>query len=76
MNGTIKKIMSEKRFGFIRGTGEREFFFHADDFNGHWDDLDKDFRKQEIHVEFKETYSEKGPRATNVRRLDWPNQAA
>jgi hypothetical protein len=49
------------------------------DFNGHWDDLAEDFargKKEPIRVTFEETFSPKGSRAANVRRIDWPNNAA
>lgn len=78
MNGRIKTIVSEKRFGFIESHElvRVEYFFHKDDFIGHWDDLTLDFsRGKNIIVEFEIGHSTKGPRAANVKRADHPNQA-
>ncbi len=78
MRGNVANIVEQKNFGFIR-CGETEFFFHKSDFNGHWEDLVKDFknkkRGQAIEVTFEEVYSQKGPRASGVSRTDFPNQA-
>lgn len=65
-----------KNFGFIKGINNKEYFFHKDLFNGHWFDLYKDFQDGVIiKFEFDEDKDRgKGPRATNVKRTDWPNQ--
>jgi hypothetical protein len=74
MNGTITKLMGKKQFGFIHSEG-KNYFFHRDDFNGHWKDLEGDFEKNEsIKVEFVEVDSEKVLRAADVNRLYYPNQ--
>lgn len=76
MRGVVRMLNGEKRFGFIQ-TDVGDFFFHASAFNGHWDDLEADFRShKKIEVEFDRDNGPKGPRASNVSRLDWPNQAA
>lgn len=78
LKGIIKSLNDKKKFGFIK-CGGNEYFFHREDFQGYWDDLVNDFEafnKKKIEVEFEEVYSPKGPRASNVKRLDWPNQAA
>lgn len=77
LKGKIVKIPPGKNFGFIELNGTH-YFFHRQDFNGHWDDLLQDIaydEKTRIYVSFEEAQSEKGPRATNVTRLDHPNQA-
>lgn len=78
LKGTVKSLNSQKKFGFIFCNGH-EYFFHREDFNGHWDDLVHDFdawpRQKKIEVEFEEVFNPKGPRAANVKRLDYPNQA-
>ncbi len=80
MNGTIKNIVVKRAFGFIiNPTTRTEYFFHRDDFNGHWDDLVNDHEAEKdshIPVEFEVVPSPKGPRASKVRRADYPNQAA
>lgn len=74
MKGIVKNVVANRNFGFIRCSGN-EYFFHREDFSGHWDDLVEDINKKErVEVEFEEKQSPKGPRAHNVRRLDWPNQ--
>ena len=76
MKGIVKNVIANRNFGFIRANFNNiEYFFHREDFNGHWDDLVADLnRKERIEVEFEETKSWKGPRASEVRRLDFPNQ--
>jgi cold shock CspA family protein len=74
MNGVIKNVQ-DRGFGFIRSEGAVEYFFHRDDFLGHWDDLRNDIAsKKVIRVEFEEMSSKRGPRAANVKRTDWPNE--
>ena len=63
--------MDEKRFGFIEGEDRVEYFFHATDFNGHYNDLVEDVKAgQRIEVDFSIVPSLKGPRAGNVVRTD------
>lgn len=78
MKGTIKSL-SDKKFGFVKGTNGVEYFFHRDDFSGFWDDLFHDFHEglkshAQIEVTFEPGQGLKGPRASNVKRLDFPNQ--
>ncbi len=60
--GTIKKLISEKGFGFI--AGERgELFFHRSAVEGaSFDEL-----QEGQTVEYQEGQGPKGPRAENVR---------
>jgi len=75
MQGIVKNIVVKRAFGFVIANGQ-EYFFHKDDFNGHWDDLVNDWNnKDKVSVEFEVTPSPKGPRASKVRRTDFPNQA-
>ncbi len=74
MNGIVKNVIGAKQFGFIRNEQGVEYFFHKDDFNGHWDDLVDDVTNQDkIPVTFEAKDTPKGPRAANVERLDFPN---
>lgn len=60
--GTIKKIISEKGFGFIEGQGG-EFFFHRSSVEG----ADFNDLREGQQVEYEEGHGPKGPRAERVR---------
>ena len=64
MQGTIKRIVRDRGFGFIRSTDGQEVFFHR---NG-LQQMDFDSLKEGSTVEFEVEQSEKGPRAANVRQ--------
>jgi cold shock CspA family protein len=74
MTGIVRAIVSKRHFGFIRSNGS-DYFFHREDFNGFWEDLELDYTKDQIQVTFDIVVSNKGPRAANVKRTDFPNQA-
>jgi len=60
--GKIKKIVSERGFGFISDTDGREVFFHQSGLvDAQFSDL-----SQDTPVEFDIENSPKGPRAVNV----------
>lgn len=78
--GKVNRIAFGKNFAFISdGISDRDFFFHRDNFSGFWKDMESDFANgKEIPVQFDEAQpkdKKKGPRAVNVSRLDYPNQA-
>jgi CspA family cold shock protein len=60
--GKIKKLMSNRGFGFISDTDGREVFFHQNSL------IDVEFSNltEGQDVEFEIEKSEKGPRAVNV----------
>lgn len=62
MRGTVKKLLSEKRCGFIVGEDKKDYFFHSSSL--------KSVRFEEIEigdeVEFEESEGEKGLRAEEV----------
>src|SRR6476646_6820693 len=60
--GTIKRIVRDRGFGFIRDDGGQEWFFHRSAVQGSFDQLNEGQR-----VNFDEEPSGKGPRAGNVR---------
>lgn len=60
--GTIKRLVRDRGFGFIRDTAGQEWFFHRSAVQGSFDQLTEGQR-----VNFDEEPSAKGPRATNVR---------
>ena len=62
--GTIKKVVSDRGFGFITGTDGNEYFFHRDGLTG---SLDFDRLAGGEKVEFDIEQSPKGARAKNVQ---------
>ena len=65
MNGTIKKLVSEKGFGFISREGEeKDLFFHSSALVGvQYDEL-----QEGDAVTFEVEDSQRGPNAVNVQR--------
>jgi len=66
MEGTIKKLVTEKRFGFITVDGEeKDLFFHGNELkNVKFEEL-----KEGDRVSFDKADSPKGPNATNVNKI-------
>jgi cold shock protein len=63
MNGTIKRLVSEKGFGFVAAQDGPEYFFHQSACNGtRFDDL-----REGQSVTFEKGQGPKGPRAENVK---------
>lgn len=63
MQGTIKRVVRDRGFGFIRSTEGREVFFHRSSLQG----LNFDTLKEGDAVEFEIEDGPKGPRAASVR---------
>jgi len=63
MKGTIKRIIRDRGFGFIRSTDGQEIFFHRSGLQ----QLNFDALKEGEAVDFEMERGEKGPRATSVR---------
>ena len=63
MQGTIKRVVRDRGFGFIRSAEGREIFFHRSSLQG----LDFDALKEGDAVEFDVEDGPKGPRAVAVR---------
>ena len=62
-NGTIKRLVKDRGFGFIRDDGGQEWFFHRTAVTGsEFEQLNEGER-----VSFDEEPSAKGPRAGNIR---------
>ncbi len=61
-NGTIKRLVRDRGFGFIKDEGGQEYFFHRDAVEGDFEQLNEGQR-----VSFDEEPSQKGPRAGNIR---------
>jgi CspA family cold shock protein len=62
--GTIKKVVSDRGFGFIAAEDGKEYFFHRD---GLAASLDFDRLTGGERVSFDVEQSPKGPRAKNVQ---------
>jgi CspA family cold shock protein len=62
--GTIKKVISDRGFGFIAAEDAKEYFFHRDGLDS---SLNFDRLIGGERVEFEVEPSPKGPRATKVR---------
>ena len=62
--GTVKKVVSDRGFGFIAADDAKEYFFHR---NGLDSSLDFDRLVGGEKVEFEVESSPKGPRAGRVR---------
>ena len=65
--GKIKKLVSDRGFGFVESERNDLFFHLSDVTGGSFDDLHEG---QMLEYEIGE--GPKGPRATNVRPLDQP----
>jgi CspA family cold shock protein len=63
MQGTIKRIIRDRGFGFIRSSDGQEVFFHRSGLV----QLNFEGLKEGQAVEFEMERGEKGPRATSVR---------
>ena len=64
MNGTIKRLVAEKGFGFVAAADGQEYFFHQSAcVGGGFDQL-----HEGQAVTFDTGQGPKGPRAENVRR--------
>ena len=63
MQGTIKRVIRDRGFGFIRSADGQEIFFHRSSLQ----ELNFDSLKEGESVEFEMERGEKGPRATAVR---------
>ncbi|PYV22184.1 MAG: cold-shock protein [Acidobacteria bacterium] len=66
MQGTIKRVIRDRGFGFIRTADGQEVFFHRSSLQS----LEFDGLKEGQNVEFEMERGDKGPRAVKVR----PNQ--
>ncbi len=60
MNGKVKFFNNDKRFGFIIGEDDKDYFVHATDLN-EGVDLNEDTK-----VTFDIVDGQKGPKASNV----------
>jgi CspA family cold shock protein len=62
-NGTIKRIVSDKGFGFIAASDGQEYFFHRSACTG----VAFESLREGQAVTFEQGQGPKGPRAENVK---------
>lgn len=63
-DGTVKRLVEDKGFGFIRAADGTEYFFHRTSVEGSFESL-----REGSRVTFDVGQSPKGPRAEHVRLL-------
>lgn len=64
-NGWVKRIVSDKGFGFIRDDRGEEYFFHRNEM----DRAEFEQLQENSPVSFEPDQGPKGPRASNVHLL-------
>ncbi len=64
MQGTVKKVISDRGFGFINSEGGEEVFFHS----SACQDVAFDSLQEGDSVEFEVEQGPKGPRAVGVKK--------
>jgi CspA family cold shock protein len=64
-NGTIKRLVTDKGFGFILADDRQEYFFHQSACQG----VRFDALREGDQVTFTKGQGPKGPRAENVTRV-------
>ncbi|HJR61462.1 MAG TPA: cold shock domain-containing protein [Vicinamibacterales bacterium] len=64
--GTIKRLVGDKGFGFIAAGGDEEYFFHSSSCTG----TPFDQLREGQRVSFDVGRGPKGPRAENVKPAD------
>lgn len=63
MNGTVKRLVSDKGFGFVQAEDGTEYFFHQSACTDvRFDDL-----REGQALTFQQGQGPKGPRAENIR---------
>ena len=65
MQGTVKKMVVDRNFGFISQEGsEKDLFFHANSLDG----ISFDELREGDNVTFEVEQGDKGPSAINVKK--------
>lgn len=63
ISGTVKRLVSEKRFGFVQAADSTEYFFHQSACT----DIRSDDLREGQALTFEKGQGPKGPRAETVR---------
>lgn len=61
--GTIKRLVRDRGFGFIKVDDGPDVFFHR----SHCEDVSFDALEEGVAVEFERQDSDKGPRASSIK---------
>jgi CspA family cold shock protein len=64
LTGTIKRIVRDKGFGFVRDEYGTEYFFHRSEVSGQWEE----FQEGDSVTFTEDDNAAKGPRAQNVQK--------
>lgn len=62
MNGTIKRLLIDKKCGFIKGRDGKDYFFHRSALKN----IDYEALEEGLDVTFEDSEGTKGPRAEDV----------
>jgi len=76
MNGTIKRLTSERGFGFLTADDGKDYFFHRSDLAAGVDGFRDLAEDDKVSFEQVVPTPEKGPRAKTVRLIEATTSAA
>jgi len=68
-NGTIRRLVRDRGFGFIKSGDGQDLFFHRSELQG----VAFDSLKEGQSVEFEKGDSPKGPKAVNIKLIKKAN---
>jgi len=63
-NGTIRRLVRDRGFGFIKSDDGQDVFFHRSELQG----ITFDSLEEGQSVEFEKGQGPKGPKAVNIKR--------
>jgi len=64
-NGTIRRLVRDRGFGFIKSTEGKDYFFHRSQVVG----VSFDLLEEGQSVEFEKGDSPKGPKVVNIKLI-------
>ena len=68
-NGTIRRLVRDRGFGFIKSGDRQDIFFHRSELQG----VAFDSLKEGQSVEFEKGEGPKGPKAVNIKLIKKAN---
>ena len=69
LNGTIRRLVRDRGFGFIKSGDGQDLFFHRSELQG----VAFDLLKEGDNVEFEKGEGPKGPKAVNIKLIKKAN---